>query len=96
MTYNQKYIYEQLLKGAFIVGTPTGKRSYTLYDNEIRPLKRITSNQFFSLKKVYNTDNNLITKSNQWENNLWWQIDKTVVLSLRKNTWLYKKAKESI
>jgi hypothetical protein len=39
MTPNQKFVYSQLLKGAFIAMTPTGGRPYTLYDPKDAPLK---------------------------------------------------------
>lgn len=84
MTYNQKFIYQHLLKGAFITITPTGGRPYTLYNNKMQPLKRMTERSFGGLKKLYGHAELLKKEKSQYT------INKEAIIQLRNNTWLKK------
>ena len=87
MTYNQKYVYQKLLNGGFITITPTCPRCYTLYDNEIRPIKRLSDRIFSSIEMVYGHQEVLKKVKNRY------YLDRKKVRKLRKNTWLKKQLK---
>jgi len=82
MTSNQKYIYKQLLNGGFITITPTANRQYTLYDTQLRPLKRLSDRDFSSVRMVYGHQEVLKKIKDRF------YISRNGVRSLRKNTWL--------
>jgi hypothetical protein len=84
MTPNQKFVYSQLLKGAFIAMTPTGGRPYTLYDPKMRPLKRLTDDAFRSIRNHYGYAEIFKTQGHKV------LISRKAVRNLHKNSWLYK------
>jgi hypothetical protein len=90
MTPNQKFILSKMLKGAFIARTPTAGRPYTLYDPEMRPIKRLRDRAFRSLKVVYKTTEVLKKDGNKFF------INRPQITSLRESTWLRKKLENSL